>query len=61
MTKLLEGTEDGLVVAKRIDRFMQNRSSEFEHERLSLLEMEDLRDGIPLSQSSRAAVKEPCN
>ena len=60
LTKLLEGTEDGLVVAKAaIDRFMQNRSSEFEQERLSLLEMQkDLKWMVlPLSQNPCAAAQ----
>ena len=60
LTKLIEGDDDGLVVAKAaIDRFMQDKSGKFEDERNSLLDMQkDLRWMVlPLSQNPCAAAQ----
>ena len=60
LTKLLEGNEDGLVVAKAaIDRFMQDKSGKFEDERNSLLNMQKNLKWmvLPLSQNPCAAAQ----
>ena len=60
LTKLLEGSEDGLVVAKAaIDRFMQDKSGKFEDERNSLLDMQKNLKWmvLPLSQNPCAAAQ----
>ena len=60
LTKLLEGSEDGLVIAKAaIDRLMQDKSSEFEDERNSLLNMQKYLKWmvLPLSQNPCAAAQ----
>ena len=60
LTKLLEGSEDGLVVAKAaIDRFMQDKSGKFEDERNSLLNMQKNLKWmvLPLSQNPCAAAQ----
>ena len=60
LTKLIEGSDDGLVVAKAaIDRFLQNKNSEFEKDKKSLLDMQkNLRWMVlPLSQNPCAAAQ----
>ena len=60
LTKLIEGNKDGLVVAKAaIDRFMQNKSREFENERESLIGMQKSLNWmvLPLSQNPCAAAQ----
>ena len=60
LTKLIEGSDDGLVVAKAaIDRFLQNKNGEFEKDKKSLLDMQkNLRWMVlPLSQNPCAAAQ----
>jgi hydroxymethylbilane synthase len=60
LTKLIEGSEDGLVVAKAaIDRFMNNISEEFESDRKSILAMQTKLNWmvLPLSQNPCAAAQ----
>ena len=60
LTKLIEGSEDGLVVAKAaIDRFMNNISEEFESDRKSILTMQTKLNWmvLPLSQNPCAAAQ----
>jgi hydroxymethylbilane synthase len=60
LTKLIEGSEDGLVVAKAaIDRFMNNISEEFESDRKSILAMQTNLNWmvLPLSQNPCAAAQ----
>ena len=60
LTKLIEGSDDGLVIAKAaIDRFLQNKNSEFEKDKKSLLDMQkNLRWMVlPLSQNPCAAAQ----
>ena len=60
LTKLIEGSEDGLVVAKAaIDRFMNNKNKEFESDRKSILTMQTKLNWmvLPLSQNPCAAAQ----
>ena len=60
LTKLIEGSEDGLVVAKEaIDRFMNNIREEFESDRKSILAMQTKLNWmvLPLSQNPCAAAQ----
>jgi hydroxymethylbilane synthase len=60
LTKLIEGSEDGLVVAKAaIDRFMNNKNEEFESDRKSILSMQAKLNWmvLPLSQNPCAAAQ----
>ena len=60
LTKLIEGSEDGLVVAKAaIDRFMNNISEEFESDRKSIIAMQTNLNWmvLPLSQNPCAAAQ----
>ena len=60
LKKLIEGTEDGLVVAKAaIDRLMQAREEEFKDQKKALLEMQNHLKWmvIPLSQNPSAAAQ----
>ena len=60
LTKLIEGDDDGLIVAKAaIDRFMQDKSGKFEDERNSLLNMQKNLKWmvLPLSQNPCAAAQ----
>ena len=60
LTKLIEGSEDGLVVAKAaIDRFMNNIREEFESDRKSILAMQTKLNWmvLPLSQNPCAAAQ----
>ena len=60
LIKLIEGSDDGLVVAKAaIDRFLQNKNGEFEKDKKSLLDMQkNLRWMVlPLSQNPCAAAQ----
>jgi len=60
LTKLIEGDDDGLVVAKAaIDRFMQNKSGEFEKDKKSLLDIQKNLKwmALPLSQNPCAAAQ----
>ena len=60
LTKLIEGDDDGLVVAKAaIDRFMQNKSGEFEKDKNSLLDIQKNLEWmlLPLSQNPCAAAQ----
>ena len=60
LTKLIEGGEDGLVVAKAaIDRFMNNKNKEFESDRKSILTMQTKLKWmvLPLSKNPCAAAQ----
>ncbi len=60
LKKLIEGNEDGLVVAKAaIDRLMQARDEEFKDQKKALLEMQNHLKWmvIPLSQNPSAAAQ----
>ena len=60
LTKLIEGSEDGLVVAKAaIDRFMNNKNKEFESDRKSILTMQTKLKWmvLPLSKNPCAAAQ----
>ena len=60
LTKLIEGSEDGLVVAKAaIDRFINNKNKEFESDRKSILTMQTKLNWmvLPLSQNPCAAAQ----